>query len=120
MRQGESGLVAIRLPGSQNNAARSVKLPASFIDEMIYSLVFTGPGTTRTIRARAGKTVFVELEPGRWRIDVTAYYQVNQGTGNPYPVITELIAGKNIGYLNLFAGRESRADIHLTVLDEFF
>jgi len=60
---GKTGLAVISLPGSQDSSARSIKLPDSLINNMTYTLAFTGPARVRNVTGRAGDTVTVELSP---------------------------------------------------------
>jgi hypothetical protein len=41
---------------------------------MVYKLDLTGPGGNRTIIAKSGDNITVDLEPGKWNIAIEAYY----------------------------------------------
>ena len=99
---GSNGMLSISLPGAQNSTARGIIVPEDIVENMRYELVFSGPGKTQTISALAGKTITLYLAPGRWHIDIKAFYapyrpidDYPHGNGQEPEYIQEYLAGKS-------------------------
>jgi hypothetical protein len=114
------GLLVVSLPGSQSGEARAIKLPKDYlernIEDMYYVIDFTGPGKVQSVTVQPGQTFTIQLEPGRWRIKVTAWGNFRH-PGNNNAEITRIGAGSV--EVDVAAGRENRIAIPISVLDEF-
>ncbi|MCL2127194.1 MAG: hypothetical protein FWH38_02970, partial [Treponema sp.] len=125
---GRKGALSVALPGAHKDP-RAIKLPGYLIEGMIYRLEFSGPGKTQSRTARSGDTVTLDLEPGRWRIEVDAFY-LRPGTleilieeKTPleewFDIEFAVPAGKGSIDAEVIAGRQNQISIPLSVLDEF-
>ena len=108
---GKKGLLEISLPGSKSGDARSFKIPDAVIDNMAYVLEFTGPGVKKTVNADAGETIILELEPGRWNINVDAHYILSE-----FP---DIKAGHASITVDIYAGRQNHVRVPVSVTDVF-
>ena len=128
---GNKGVLAVILPGVSSSApvsdARSILSDElfGFMDnvQMQYRIDCTGPGKTQSVNARPGQVTTIYLEPGRWRIAVTAQYPTPKDT-SPEPGGGALydwrLVGNGVTSVEIFPGQENRVQIPLSLSDDFF
>jgi hypothetical protein len=112
--EGEKAALVITMPGAITGA-RGIKPPEDMNNDFSFRLKFTGPGRTQDVKAGAGETITVYLEPGTWKVDITAYLTKQKNED----LIPPVLAGKKTETITVYAGRDNRMNAALS-LDENF
>ena len=66
------GYLSIKLPGAQE-AARAISISSETAKNLIYKLELTRQNQTNTEYRRADETINIELDPGRWYINIVVH-----------------------------------------------
>ena len=108
----DTGTLIISIPETDSGNARSAALPAEMIQEMHYIITISrnmdiGNDELKPIDLVNKTKTTIELAPGKWFIQVTAFY-----TGGE-------IAAYGSCDVVVEAGRTSYATVTMTVIDEF-